>query len=531
MIDSHPQSSLLSPDAADLFVSVAAASSAEEISAIDVPHGHAEARRALEAAIESAERRRPSCGTRLALVVGASGTGKTHVLAATLRAAAFDGSRHIYPAVLQLSAPVAVEDYEWWLVDAVFRELLARHFPGPEGRSPLRRIADQLLDRLSAADRDEYRQYIDDADDGEVILAKDLGERIRQQGLLVLRDHPPSVGFLAALLLAGYGEDSAVTYLRRGQLDDRMKLLGLVRPKSGRDRLDLIINRGLAAELAGGTIVLAYDQVENVVQLGSRSLFVHGLRQAVRLTEQVRSVAVALVVLESAYDVIARGDAGLAESDVDRIENVPPEVVRLLSPSRELIDEVVRRRLVLLEERRGDAPPAEPLQLLPTEVLESERRQDSLRRALNEVSRYRQKALRPEPEQGGDIDEPIHLDLASFDKLWVDHLDAGPKSEIRMTTPTKAELLRWWAHAAGSEKQAPYGVSANLTELSTPKTLVIDVEVLDQGTPIPGANWRSAKRRTSRGASASRWRRFWKPARPYPSSIEIRVLREVHRHR
>ena len=238
----------IAPDTDDLFVSVAAFSEARELAELDVAHGHAAGRRALQMAITNAARRRASEGTRVALIRGAAGAGKTHLVAASLRLAAADPSQSVLPAVLQLTAPVKIEDYERWLLDAVFRELAARHFPDEVGHSPLRRLADRLLSRVSNEDRDQFLDYIDDIDeDGEIPMAIDLGKRIRRSALDLLHDSPPPAGFIGVILLAGYGDESAVDYLRRGKADNRIKLLGVVEPTGAQDRIELLRSLGLAA--------------------------------------------------------------------------------------------------------------------------------------------------------------------------------------------------------------------------------------------------------------------------------------------
>jgi hypothetical protein len=123
------ETAFLSPGADDLFESVAAFANATELETLDVAEGQSDARKAIGLAMENAVRRRPNPAARIALIKGDAGSGKTHVLTTIFKKAAAIRVAEFYPAILQLTAPVATADYEKWLLDAAFRELTARHFP------------------------------------------------------------------------------------------------------------------------------------------------------------------------------------------------------------------------------------------------------------------------------------------------------------------------------------------------------------------------------------------------------------------
>jgi hypothetical protein len=156
------EAAFLSPQADDLFESVAAFANARELEKLDVTSGQSSARKALGRAIENAARRRPSPATRIALIKGEAGSGKTHVLTTIFKKAAAIPVAEFYPAVLQLTAPVGTADYEKWLLDASFRELMARHFPDHLNQSPLKRLAEHLLDHIEVDERNEFMRLIDD---------------------------------------------------------------------------------------------------------------------------------------------------------------------------------------------------------------------------------------------------------------------------------------------------------------------------------------------------------------------------------
>src|SRR5262245_13595539 len=69
------EAAFLSPQADDLFESVAAFADAPELDKLDVTSGQSSARKALGRVIGNAAQRRPSPGTRIALIKGEAGSG------------------------------------------------------------------------------------------------------------------------------------------------------------------------------------------------------------------------------------------------------------------------------------------------------------------------------------------------------------------------------------------------------------------------------------------------------------------------
>jgi len=224
------------------------------------------------------------------------------------------------PAVLQLTAPVKVEEYDKWLLDATIRELSARHFSDERNQSPLRRMARRLLDFIELAEQEEFMREIDDLDsNGEIRLAYRFGRQIYREAEARLAI-APSPGFIAAVLLAGFGDASALNYLRYGVTEDRLRELGLIQPTMAGQRIEIIMMLGLTAQIVQAGLALGFDQVENAVRLGSEGLFVHTLTQAVRLVEQIPNCAVIIAVLSDEYEDIvggSRGGVGLTTADRD----------------------------------------------------------------------------------------------------------------------------------------------------------------------------------------------------------------------
>jgi hypothetical protein len=451
-------SAFLSPLADKLFESVAAFADASHLEAMDILEGHMEARQAIAKAIENAARREPNAASRIALIKGDAGSGKTHVLTAIFRRAAGLVLYPVYPAILQLTAPVATSQYLAWLLDALFRELSARYFSDHLGNSPLRRLAERLLDRVSVEDRNVFLELVDVDSDRIITSARDLGAKIRVAGKAVLQEPPPSDSLLALVLLAGFDDWSAIGYLRHGAIDSRLAGMALAPVQTPGQQIGLLREFGLAVQIAGGSLAIGFDQVENFVRLGDEGLFTHALVQAVRVAEAVVSCGIVIAVLADAYDGIS--SQGLPAGDRDRIEHEPPYAVRLQRGTPDFFQKVVARRLEVLRQRAQLPKEPDIFAPLPSWLVSEFSAAGSVRLALRAVCEFREQALKlgknPPPGENGptgdrSVTPPPPID---FDKLWADHLDSAPAVQNRLLTPKKAELLAWWATEASREHMA-----------------------------------------------------------------------------
>lgn len=488
----------LGPHADGLFELVAAFAGAAELETLDVSEGQNEARRAIGDAIVNAARLRANPGTRIALIKGEAGSGKTHVVTMTFRKMAAVVVSEVYPAVLQLTAPVKTSEYLNWVLDALFRELSARHFPDQLNQSPLRRLANRLLEVSESEKRDEFIVSIEDTDaDRAVILAKQLAGKIRQRAIAsgILSEQPPSAAFLAVILLAGFDDWSAISYLRQGYIDDQIRSLDLRPINNSGHRMAILRDLGLAAQIIGASLVLGFDQVENTVRLGDEGLFAHALVQATRIVEDVVNCAITVAVLADEYDRIVGGDGaatGLPASDRDRIERESPNPVRLEPGSPDFLLNVVARRLAVLRQRARLPEAPGSLEPLPNWLVARLREARSVRLTLNEVSHFQKMALRlgripTKQDYTGGAKEipPSPKDEIDFDKLWVDFMDLAPATHIRLLDSTKAHLLAWWASEASREHLASDAAQVTASNLHGEfKTHVIDIRLKAHGHVI-----------------------------------------------
>lgn len=492
----------LSPRAEALFSAVATFGDARELEMLDVSDGEGQksARRAIETVVFNALNCVPNIGARIVLIKGEAGSGKSHVLTTSLKRAAAMPRGEIYPAVLQLTAPVEKKHYDIWLLDALFRQLTARHFADDHNQSPLMRLAWRLLSRMSLEEQEDYLRLIDDLDDdGEIELALKFAKKIRKEALTFLGESPPKEGFIAAVMLAGFGDPSAIDYLRLGTIDKRLKTLDLDKIKTAHNRLDVLKHFGLTAQIVGASLVIGFDQVENAVRLGNEELYVHTLTQALRIVENVVNCTVVVASVVGEYDEIVGGKRkvkGLAAGDRDRIENVSPVPVTIARATADFLQKVVAQRLAVLRQRVKQ--PANPgsLEPLPDWFIPRIHQARNARIALGEVSRFREAAIQmgriptqleyegsaPEkPTVGVTTKEKEEID---YDKLWADFMDTAPATVNRLLVSTKAELLGWWAHEASREHLASSPAEVTSQVLGDPfSTPVIDVVLKIDDTP------------------------------------------------
>ncbi|MGP0061443.1 MAG: helicase HerA domain-containing protein [Beijerinckiaceae bacterium] len=477
----------LDPRNDDLFSSVAAFSGAQDLEVLDVWTAQKTARDAIVTAVANALRHSASPGSRIALVKGEAGSGKSHVLTTTFKRLV--SLREVYPSVLQLTAPVTTEDYDVWLLDAIMRELSARYFADESGHSPLRRLGGHLLDRVELVEQQEFLQEIYDADsDGAIGLARRFGRRIQIEAAARLAQ-APSASFIAAVLLAAFGDPSALNYLRYGNVDSRVKDIGLPEIRTPDQRIGIIRELGLVAQIVHGSFIFCFDQVENTVRLASEDLYVHTLTQAVRLSEQIVNCAIIVAVLADEYDDIVggrRGGKGLTEADRDRIEHEVPSATRVERGTPEFCRAVVARRLAVLRQRAGLPSEIDSFEPLPDWLVTEIDKPRNIRLALREVARFREASMaRGEIAETPSGEPPPLEPVIDFDKEWADFLDSGGTTLTRLTDRKKAELLAWWAEEASREHINSEPVEVTLAALGDAhETPTIDIVLKRNGDAI-----------------------------------------------
>ncbi|MEO1334182.1 MAG: hypothetical protein AAFV29_01005, partial [Myxococcota bacterium] len=181
-----------------LFSSAAAFAGAEDAAALNVPALHAAARMAIRKVAANAARGLPDATTRILLIDGDAGFGKTHVLTSTLYKLARDGD--VLPAAFQLSADIGENEVTLRLLRATIRELEAGHFRDANGRVPLQHLATGLME-LADVDREKFDAAVAEFDEEAaaaeaVSAARQIVRAMDARGFTAPDDH-----LIAALLL------------------------------------------------------------------------------------------------------------------------------------------------------------------------------------------------------------------------------------------------------------------------------------------------------------------------------------------
>ncbi|WP_200284430.1 hypothetical protein [Rhabdochromatium marinum] len=345
-----PQTEFLdSVIADDLFSTVASFKEAGKLIALDVDEEQQNrAKQAITTAITNASNRRANEGSRIALINGEPGTGKSHILATMLCKASFEPEACVFPVILQLTAPVSTADYEKWLVGAIFRELGCRHLETRENRSSLQRIAEALLAKVDDSVRAQFESLRWDDEDNLIQQARVVARQIVRNSKDVLTESPSS-GFVAALLLASVDDEDANDYLQAGILRPSLEILRLRPINDNSDRVEIIRHLDLIMQLIDGVLVIGFDQVEQMRNPNDASLVGHALRQIVNVAVMTKATCLLCAIITDAYeDAKQNHTSSLKASDIDRIEREPPRLTRLhlQASSRDFLKRVIDLRLM-----------------------------------------------------------------------------------------------------------------------------------------------------------------------------------------
>src|SRR6516165_6241336 len=114
-----------SPEFERVFSAVASLAGAADEERLDVPEIEAEASAALDGIAARARSRNPDPASRILLLKGATGTGKTHTLVTAIRR--LHGQGGIYAAMFPMVDLVAEKDLDGWLLRAIVSRFSERY--------------------------------------------------------------------------------------------------------------------------------------------------------------------------------------------------------------------------------------------------------------------------------------------------------------------------------------------------------------------------------------------------------------------
>jgi hypothetical protein len=347
-----------SPEFSRVFGAVASLAGAAEEEILDVSDIEPTADEAIASIVHQARTGNPDPASRLLLIKGQTGTGKTHTLLTAVRALHRQGD--VFAVVLPMVEFVSETQFDAWLTRSLVTRLCEPYLV-PEGSPvPLIRLAEALLDLIPNITSRKIRAMMDG---GEANVSdaefKVLVGGIRSRLARATRIPPAGEATIAAMLGLLLGDDNSRDYLSGLTIDAQicgMRIMNADPEQCPRLRLEELVKLIGAFSCA---VFIAFDQLEQSKLEGWEGRLTHAISRGALITETLANVAVAFAVLPSLYENIAEGvDASIR----DRIERLGAQPVRLKPLSRSEVEALLARRLALLYDVTGAGNiPGEPL--------------------------------------------------------------------------------------------------------------------------------------------------------------------------
>ena len=333
-----------SREAPEVFHAVASASQIYEPDPFDVERIHAEARDVFARALERVVDPGRTDPGRILLLLGESGSGKTHLMRA------FRNTVHQrrLGMVGYLQMTVGAEDYARYVVGRLVDSLQQPHARPEVEQSSLTCLSDALAELLEPFDRASLCE--DDLGDSG------LGVFVQQQADYLLSRpgfeavHPDVIRALLYLQRRDPPITSRVVkFLRCEPLSPyEQQRLGSLAPWSAAPERMLTAIAHLLSVTGQGALVLLVDQLEDLQnQEGSTARFLRALDVMRHLVEECPSTLVVLACLEEFYHVHRTALPGPVRDRVER----DPEVHRLATHrDADEVEALIARRLEVLYE-------------------------------------------------------------------------------------------------------------------------------------------------------------------------------------
>ena len=427
------------PKAPEIFSSIITPADVWSPDPFDVETIHQEARERFAQVVDRVIQGRLSSRGAIQLLLGESGSGKTHLMRAFRN---YVHSRNLgYCAYMQMTSQT--NNYARYLLNNLVDSLEKRYDTSTHDTSTaLARLSEALVDAipsLTEEERQDLKSWDGDLSDAIVQYADRLTalDRFHRCDLELIR-----------IFLHRYRDDYRVhnrvaMWLRCQNLTDQdRRFIGQATPHV--DEADPLRMLCAIAQLIGAIqrvpLIFLIDQLEDLQNLEQP---VEQFRRLVdtitTLTDQAPNTIVVLACLEDYY--VAHRQQ-LPKSKLDRLEN-PFQSVRLMSQrSEKEICQIVQRRLRHLYEERGLDPPQNPLYPFTAQELEKVRNQRT-RDILDQLRRHQElcrQAGRYLPFPPGDTPPPPPPPVVALEKEWNDYRD-NFQAEVPETEEEIAELL------------------------------------------------------------------------------------------
>ena len=412
-----------SPEGPEVFHAVAHWNDVWRADPYDVETIHAEAREAFRSLVARASMTpRPTAG-RILLLMGESGSGKTHLMRAFRNW--LHGEERGYCGYMQMTS--AANDYGRYVLNNLIDSLSRTYYEPKSEVSGLKRLSTRLvessrfisIERLAALREDEF----DDNCLGRLIDA------MADQIVLDDRYNECDTDVVRALLYLQREDPKhrsrVLKYLRCEPLSrsDSQALGGLTgRTYDAASEQVITLLGGLMGSVESVPLVLCIDQLEGIYNLDqSQNRFRLAMATVCDLVERVPSSVVVISCLEDFYIKLKEN---LATPARDRIEKDPKPIK--LSAKRELpeVVELISKRLEALYEPHGiDVQAEDPTYPIPAALL-PEQAEKPTRLILDWCRDFRERCIasgridvvvpRDDPRAGSSID------TTDLEQLWND---------------------------------------------------------------------------------------------------------------
>ncbi|MBU8894141.1 DUF853 family protein [Corallococcus sp. M34] len=452
-------------DGCEVFSSVQQGQALWQPDPFDVESMNAQARRAFERLVQRATRRAPPPDSgKLLLVLGESGSGKTHLVRAFRNGV--HGKQQGYVGYVPMTVDAA--HYDRHVLSNLITSLDHSYASDQGEDSGLTRLSDAMMKRCSSAFAPliPAEQILDEEELHGVIHS--VADELHADPNFSAVD----VSLLRALLYLQRRDarfhHRVLQWLRCEDLSpaDR-KVLGELVPRTADDDPGRMMEHlGLLMGVLGQALVICVDQMEDISDFEQNPRMEPSCRRAMSsLAALAGRVPTAVVVVCCLTDFWTKMRAQLNQAMIDRIENDPEpvELDRLVSAATAR-DIAARRLSALYAQRQAKPDAADPTYPFPVqgfEKLAGFRARD----VLNECRRYRDRAIQdgklPEtfplvrPARPG-TEHPLTPPVtpSPLGQVWID-FKANFKAQVPDQSADIAALLAWAIELGGHELGGP----------------------------------------------------------------------------
>lgn len=403
---------------------------------------------------------------RILLLLGESGSGKTHLVRAFRNHVHVNGLGFV--GYMQMTT--SISSYSRYLVSNLVDSLDQPYYESLGTASGLLRLSNAVAARCNDAEAIRSLTENEGLDTNAVV---DLVERAADR----LISHPRYADLdldLVRALVFLQRQDPAlkkrvVKYLRCEALSERdQKLLGGLSPRLGEEDAQRLVEQfgRLMWAFDSRALVLCVDQFEDAYRVeDAEALFRRVMSSLCAVADQVPSAIIVISCLEDYYEKMC---ARLTRSTLDRIENDPPPA-RLVSKRGAVeVKQVIQQRLGYLYETSGIRPEenaVDPLYPFPRDLIE---RLAGLRirDVLDECHKFREACIAagriidpkklPSPSLAPPLvaeDRSAQIAKEQIEQEWNDSLaryqEDPPESDDEL-----AELFGWAIEACAAELES-----------------------------------------------------------------------------